>query len=49
VLGSLAAGFCVGAGIATGGAVLLLCGLGAAILGGLGGGALGGWIGSKFD
>jgi hypothetical protein len=49
VLGALGAGFCVGAGIATGGAALLLCGLAFGAVGGLGGGAAGGAIGSVFD
>ena len=48
-LGAFAAGFCIGAGIATGGAVLLLCGLAGGLVGAFGGGAVGGYIGSKFD
>jgi Domain of unknown function (DUF4157) len=49
VLGGLAAGFCVGFGIATGGAALLLCGLGAGLIGAAGGGFLGGRVGRLFD
>lgn len=44
-VGSLAAAGCVALGIASGGIVLFLCGLGGAVIGGLGGSALGGEIG----
>lgn len=46
---SFAAGFCIGAGIATGGGVLLLCGLAGGLLGGGLGYFGGGAIGSIFD
>ena len=49
VLGALGAGFCVGAGIATGGIALALCGLAFGAAGGFGGGWLGGRVGSWFD
>jgi hypothetical protein len=49
VLGGLGVGFCVGAGIATGGLGLLLCGLVAGGAGALGGQALGGTVGRQFD
>jgi hypothetical protein len=49
ILGALGVGFCIGAGIATGGVVLLLCGLVAGGVGALGGQALGGSVGKQFD
>jgi hypothetical protein len=49
IIGSLGAGLCIGLGVATAGAGLLLCGLGFGALGAFGGGALGSWTGSKFD
>jgi hypothetical protein len=49
VLGAFGTGFCIGAGIATGGAVLLLCGLAFGAAGAFGGQALGGAIGRAFD
>ena len=49
VVGAFGAGLCIGLGVATAGAGLLLCGLAFGILGAVGGGALGGKVGSVFD
>jgi len=49
ILGAFGVGFCIGAGIATGGVGLLLCGLVAGTMGAFGGQALGGVVGQQFD
>jgi hypothetical protein len=49
MLGAFGAGFCVGAGIATGGIALFLCAGAWGVAGGLGGGWVGGKVGSLFD
>jgi hypothetical protein len=49
LVGAFATGLCIGLGVATGGAALLLCGLLAGAAGAAGGGWLGGRIGSWFD
>ena len=49
IMGAAAVGFCIGAGIATGGLGLVLCGLIAGGAGVFGGDAIGGAIGRQFD
>lgn len=49
IAGAFAAGFCVGAGIATGGIALLVCAGIAGVAGAVGGHYAGGAIGRKFD
>jgi hypothetical protein len=49
ILGAAGVGFCIGAGIATGGFGLLLCGLIAGGAGTFGGQAIGGAVGRQFD
>jgi hypothetical protein len=49
ILGSFGVGLCIGLGVATAGAGLLLCGLGFGIAGALGGSALGSTVGRQYD